>query len=284
MNNIKIMTDAACDCPKELIDKYNIDVVGMTLEFEGKEYIYGEKDEKCINTQEFYEQVRTISYLPKTASPSPDRIMQKYKTDEDIIIITLADKLSATYSTAMMAKNMHAEEGFTNKIYVIDSTTGCAGCAQLVKLASELREAGKTAEEIVSIVESKRDDLSCYGMLETVDNAIKGGRINPIFGKMANILNIKVIIKVGDSAVVPIGKARGENKALDETLHKINKEVVNKAEKDVIICHAHALPRAEKAKALLLEEGYKSVYLSEIGPVMGTYTGEGAIIVAVFKS
>lgn len=284
VNNIKIITDAACDFPKELIDKYDVDVVGMTLEFEGKDYVYGEKDSECISAKDFFAQVAKVSYLPKTASPSPDRIIQKYKTDEDVIIITLAGKLSATYSTANMAKNMYEEDkSHTNKIYVIDSTTGSAGCSQLVKLACELREHGKSAAEIVEIVEANRDNVSCYGILETLDNAIKGGRVKPIVGKVADILNIKAIVKVGESAVVPVDKSRGENKALEKVLNKVDHGIENKETKDAIICHANAPERAAKMKELLKEKGYRKIYVDEMGPVMGTYTGEGAIIVAIIK-
>lgn len=277
MNKIKIVTDSSCDLNKEIIEKYNIKVVPLNVSFGEDIYIDGELDKK-----EFYERMKSSSELPKTSCPSPERFMQSYEGDEDVIIFTIASALSGTYSAALLAKNMMLEENPNKKIAVIDTETGSIAQGQFIIKAAKLREEGKSFEEIVETIETLKKDKFFYGSLETLENAIKGGRINPLAGKLINALNMKVIIKIGDGVVKPIDSARGSNNSIKKVTSKISDMMENGKYTSLAIAHANCLEKAEKAKELILKNhSFEEVMITEIGSVMGTYTSEGAILVSV---
>lgn len=277
MNKINIITDSSCDLNKDIIEKYNIKIVPLNVSFGEDVYIDGELDKK-----EFYEKMKNSKELPKTSCPSPDKFIQSYEGNEDVIVFTLASALSGTYSAALLAKNMMLEENPNKKIAVIDTETGSIAHGQFIIKAAKMIEEGKSFEEIVDEIERLKKDYFFYGSLETLENAIKGGRINPLAGKIINALNMKVIIKIGNGAVKPIDSARGFNNSIKKVVAKIDDIVANEKCTSLAIAHANCLEKAEKIKEVILKKhSFEEVIISEIGSVMGTYASEGAILVSV---
>lgn len=279
MNKIKLVTDGSCDIPKEVIEKYNIEVVGINVSFGDESFIGGVE----IDSETFYGRMKVEKNLPKTSCPSPEKFMNTFKGEEDVLLITITSELSGTYSAAVLAKNMHDEEGKNNRVEVIDSQTGSIGQAVLVIKAAEMIENGMSLDEIVdSLNKIIKDEYVFYGTLETLENAIKGGRINPIAGKIINALNFKAIIQVTEGVVKPINKARGVNNSLKKVLDYVDNNLTNPEEKTLMVAHANCPEKGEKIKETLESKyNFKQSFVSEIGPVMGTYTAEGAILVTV---
>lgn len=277
MNNIRIITDSSCDLNKDVIEKYNIKVVQLNVSFGDEIYMDSELDNK-----EFYEKMRSSKELPKTSCPSPERFINSYEGDEDVIVLTISSKLSGTYSAALLAKNMMLEENPNKKIEVIDTKTGSILHGQLIVKVAKLVEEGKSFEEIVKTIEEIREDKEFFGSLETLDNAIKGGRINPLAGKLINALNMKVIIKVSDGVVKPIDSARGCNNSIKKVVEKAVNMAKEKNCKSLTIAHANCLEKAEKTKEMILKKyDFEEINICEIGPVMGVYASEGAILISV---
>lgn len=277
MNKIKLLVDGGCDLPKEIMEKYNIELVGLNVSFNDESYIAGEE----IDNETFYKKMSESKELPKTSCPSPDRFLEAYKGDEDVLMITVSSLLSGTYSSAKLAKDMYKDENGNKKIEVLDSMSGSIGQSLLAIKAAELINEGKTLDEIVSILEKLKNDVIFYGTLETLENAIKGGRINPLAGKLINALNFKAIIQVTEGVVKPIDKARGVNNSLKKVLEYVESNIKNVDEKILVIAHAHCEDKASKIKeSLEIKYKFKDIIIAEIGPVMGTYTSQGAILIS----
>lgn len=277
MNKIKIITDSSCDLNIEVLQKYNITSIPLNVSFGEDTYIDGE-----LEKEEFYRRMAGSKELPKTSCPSPEKFMQNYEGEEEIIVLTIASKLSGTYSTANLAKNMFEENNKNKKIAIIDTETGSIAHGQLVIKSAQLAEEGKSFEEIVETIEKLKKELVFYGSLETLENAIKGGRINPIAGKIINALNFKVIIKIGEGEVKPIDKARGDNNSIKKVVEKVCNNIGNDNKKTLTIAHANCPEKALKTKEMMLKDNnFESVNIVEIGSVMGTYTSTGAILISV---
>ena len=134
MRKIKIVTDSSCDLNSEIIQKYNIEIVPLNVSFGDKIY-----EDGYIEKSEFYEMMDKSPVLPKTSCPSPEKFIKSYEGEEDeILVITLAAKLSGTYSTAVLAKKMFEEEHPTKKVAVIDTQTGSIGQGLLIVKAAQL--------------------------------------------------------------------------------------------------------------------------------------------------
>lgn len=278
MKKIKIVTDSSCDLNNEIAEKYNIEIVPLNIAFGDDIYADGE-----IEKAEFYKMMADSPVLPKTSCPSPERFMRSYEgEEEEILVITLASKLSGTYSTAVLAKSMFEEEYPNKKVAVIDTETGSIGQGLLIVKAAQLAEEGKGLDEIVSIIESLKKDIVFYGSLETLENAIKGGRINPIAGKLINALNFKVIVKIGNGEVKPCDKARGDNNSLKKVVENVCSSIKKGEVKSLAIAHANCLDKALKVKEMMLKNhNFKSIMISEVGAVMGTYASKGAVLISV---
>ena len=277
--HIKIITDGSCDLPLEVIERVNPSIVGINVCFGDESYIGGVE----IDDKTFYEKMKTSKELPKTSSPSPDRFIEAYKCEEDeILVFTLTSKLSGTYSNAVLAKTMYLEEHPEKRIEVIDTQSGSIGVALMILKCNELIEQGKSMDEILVEIEKYKEEIIFFGALDTLENAVKGGRVNPLAGKVMNVLNLKVIIKIDEGLVKPIDKARGGVNSIKKAIDYVKTHVENETEKTVVIGHANCSDKAEKIKSLISENlNFKEILIAGIGPIMGTFTAEGAILIAV---
>lgn len=277
MSNIRIITDSSSDLNMYLAKKYGITVVPLNIHF-SNEII---ADGSLLNC-EFYERMSSSEEIPKTSHPSAEAFLKNYEGNEDLIVITISSKLSSTYATASLAKLMCEDDNKERKIAVIDSETGSIGQGQLAIMAAKLIEEEKSFEEIVEILESAKKQTVFYGVLDTLENAIKGGRVTPLTGKIVSTLNFKVLIKVGTHNVSPIGKSKGYDNALEDIKDLIRERCIDTSEKSLFIGHANNLPKAMFMKDLMLKYfEFESIHVVEVGAAMGTYTGEGAILVSI---
>ena len=279
MDKIKIITDGSCDLSHEVLNKFNINVVPLGVSFGEEHYTAGVD----IDNKEFYAKMKESKELPKTFCPSPENFCKEYQCEEDkIIVIALSSKLSGTYTSASLARDLYLSEHKEKDIRVIDSMTGSIGAGLLLIKAAKMISEGKDIDEIVEAIENLKEKISFYGTLETLENAIKGGRINPLAGKIIGALNFKAIVQIKDGVVKPIDKARGESNSIKKVANYITSSIEDTKDKILCLMHANCPEKAHKLLSII-EKTHKfdEVYISEVGPVMGTYTSEGAVLGAV---
>lgn len=277
MSKIKIVVDQALDIPKYILDRYDISVVNLNVAF-------GDEIVNHFTNEQFYEKMRTSPILPKTSCPSPDAFLEEYKsTDKDIVVITLSKELSGTYSSAILAKDLYFQEASDKKIEVVDSTNGSIGAALLaIKTANYINE-DIPYEEVVLKTKKLSETLIHYGMLETLENAVKGGRISKTKGFVANALNLKPIIQI-EKTVFVVDKARGTKNSIKKMLDILEEKVIELGMKPTILglAHSNDIEKAEMVRDMILEKyDFEEVIIAEIGPIIGTYTAEGGILVSV---
>lgn len=279
MDKIKIITDGSCDLSHEVLNKFNINVVPLGVSFGEEHYTAGVD----IDNKEFYAKMKDSKELPKTFCPSPENFCKEYQCEEDkIIVIALSSKLSGTYNSASLARDLYLSEHKEKDIRVIDSMTGSIGAGLLLIKAAKMISEGKDIDEIVEAIENLKEKISFYGTLETLENAIKGGRINPLAGKIIGALNFKAIVQIKDGVVKPIDKARGESNSIKKVANYITSSIEDTKDKILCLMHSNCPEKAHKLLSII-EKTHKfdEVYISEVGPVMGTYTSEGAVLGAV---
>jgi DegV family protein with EDD domain len=278
--DIKIVTDGSCDFPKEILERANPDLVGINVSFGDESYVGGLE----IDDVTFYEKMRSSAELPKTSSPSPERFIELFKNEnhEELLVITLTSKLSSTYSNAVLAKQLYLEEHPEKRIEVVDSKSGSIGVALMISKCAKLIEEGKSMDEILEDIERQQKDIVFYGVLDTLENAVKGGRVNPIAGKIISVLNYKVLIKIDEGLVKPIDKARGEVNSLKKLFEYVKNSVGDVTGKSITIAHSNCPDKVTKIKRYIEDHyDFKEILTASIGPIMGTFTSEGAILVAV---
>lgn len=277
---VKIITDSASDLPKEYIKKYNVEIVPLTVELEGKIY----KDGVDITTEKFNQLMIKSNQLPKTAHPSPEtfkKVFLKYINDGyDILCLTISSKLSGTYQSAMIAKNNIKT---SEKIFVFDTLAASSGEALQVIKASKLIQKGEKIKEVLRKLTEYRNRINILILLDTLENIVKGGRLTKIQGVIAKILNFKIILHNNEGAVEMLEKIRGKKRFFKKVLEIIDERVkkLNLSNLNVGITHVDNIEEAIMFKKII-EEKYnpKDIFVNHMGATIATYAGKGGIIIS----
>jgi DegV family protein with EDD domain len=279
MNRVKIISDGGCDLPKYIADELDVTVVPLSVQF-GTETLKSD-----IEPEVFYEKMKEALELPKTSSPSPDDFIKAFRAVEegrDIVVISLSSGISSTYNHALMAKEMILEEGYQGRIEILDSLTASVGQGLLVYKTAKLAEVQTSVDEIVLSVQKWIKSTATYFVLDTLDNVIRGGRLDRVRGTVATILNIKLFMGASEVGTLDVlEKIRGTQNALKRLMEKVG-ETRHDIEKEVLaVAHSNCEKRARSVMEQLLQKyPFKDVIFANMGPVIGTYAGEGGILVA----
>lgn len=276
---IKIITDSCSDLPQEILEEYDIGVIPLEIRFDEKSYLDGID----ITNSEFYGMMRSQARLPKTACPSPEQFLKEFhQTEDDILVVTISSGLSSTYNSALIAKELHEKESRNKKIYVIDSLSASVGEGLVVRKAAQLRTAGIVIEKIADLLRKSAKEGQVFFLLETLENIVKGGRIGKVSGKLAALLSIKLIMKSDGHGVVDLAeKVRGSRRALRRLVEIIGENCANIVDKTLAIAHANCYEKALEFKAMVEEKyRFKEIIISTIGATIGTYSGEGGILIS----
>lgn len=276
MSNIQIITDSMTDVPKEIVDKYHIIVVPLTVTFGDDQFLDGFD----ISSQEFYKKLEDSEELPKTSQVPPSKFIEVFKKTLDqgkeIICINGSSKASGTYQSAMLAKN----ELETDQITLIDSLGLCFGAGMLVYEAAKLADEGLGRQEITERVLELVSKVDHIFTVDTMDNLKKGGRINPMKASIATMLNIKPILTVVDGLVEPLDKVRGSKKVISKMIDIAQERGLDFTDKTVCIAHAESLDRLNELKQSVIEElNPKELIVAEIGCTIGTHCGKGTLAI-----
>lgn len=209
---VRIITDSAADFEPWELKELDIHCIPLTVIFGEKEY----QENVNLSKEEFYRLLEENQGAPKTAQPSPAALMEQFhqakEAGDEAVYITLSSALSGTYQSAVMAKEMVGCPGS----YVVDSKNATGGQRLLVEQAVLLRDAGKTAAEIVAGVEAIRDRVVLYACIDTLEYLYHGGRISHTAYKIGTMAQVKPIIRVSQDGRVEVpSKALGMRKGMD---------------------------------------------------------------------
>lgn len=276
----KIVVDSCCELPESLKKDVRFEIVPLEL------YIgdYQVWDDENFDQSDFIKRVAASSQCAKTACPSPERYMEAYHAPvDDVFVVTLSSKLSGSYNSAVLGKNLYYETYGKNKnIHICDSESACCGETQIALKAMELEEAGLPFDEIVGELEAFRDAANTYFVLDNLETLRKNGRLTGVKAFVASTLNIKPVMGAEKGVIVQRGQAVGTKKALAKMVDMLVKETVHSEKKNLIITHVNCPERAEKVKQMFLEKlKFKGVYIHNAAGVGTVYANDGGIIVTV---
>lgn len=219
MKKIKLITDSTCDLPKEVLEKNNIEVMRLLINFGEESYLDGIE----INQDELFEKIESRNIFPTTSQITPNRFLEVFenakKNDEILILVLISSVMSGTYQSACLAKKMSEYDD----IYIVDSKSTCSGLGVLVLRAANLIKEGKSVEEIIDDLEREKYKINSSLSFDSLDNLIKGGRISKTVGVVTGILGIKLILEIKDGLMAVKDKVRGSKKAVKRIIEDIEK-------------------------------------------------------------
>lgn len=277
---LQILADSCCDLPKNLIEKYEIDILPITVINQNVEY----EDFFEITAKEVYQQMRNGVEF-KTAQIPPQRFIEKFteyaQNNIEAIYIAFSSELSGTYQSAIFARETVKEQYPNLSIEIIDSRAATLGCGMIALKAAEMVKNKSSKEDILDTVLKYIESMEHIFTVDDIEYLFKGGRVSRMQSLLGGMLNIKPVLHVEDGKLVAIEKARGKNKAYKFILEEIEKRIIDKNNIETIaIAHGDDEETALKIKTML-EDKFKvdNFLISQIGAAVGSHSGPGTIAI-----
>ncbi|MGP1611487.1 MAG: DegV family protein [Catonella sp.] len=272
-----ILCDSGADLTDELKAKEEVIKVPLSLMLGDEVFV----DDENLDALDFLKKMKNYPDTPKSACPSPEDYLKHFDKADEVYIITISSKLSASYNSAKIAIDMYHEEKGKNKIYLIDSKGAAATQALLANKIVELKNAGADYDETVKGVEELNAKKQTTFVLETLENLRKNGRLTGLKAFIAEALNIKPIMTTDEEGnIIKADQARGINKACVALADLTAKHAIETGSKALVISHCNCSERAEKIKAMLEEKHkFEKVDIVPTGGIATLYAAEGGIII-----
>jgi len=268
---VRVVTDSACDLPDEVAAELGIVIVPLTIRFGADEFV----DRRDLSPEDFWKRCAASATLPETAAPAPGQFEAAYRGlvadgATGLVCVSLSSAMSATMQSAQVAADAL---GATVPIQVVDSRSATLGLGMIAVGAAERARDGASTEEVAAYARELADRSHVWGALDTLDNLRKGGRIGGAKAMLASVLSIKPIIEVRGGRVEEGGKQRTRSKALQFLVDKVRG--AGPLER-LAVLQADA-PDADAFVAQLQPFAPEPIVVGQVGPVVGTHAGRGAI-------
>jgi DegV family protein with EDD domain len=268
---IKIVTDSTSDLPLEYLEKFDISLIPLYINFKDRGYIDGVE----ITRQEFYEMLPDQEIPPTTATPSIEAVLDLYQKLADqgadqIISLHISEALSATVDVARKAA-----ERAPIPVTVIDSGQLSMGLGFQVLYAARAAQKGESLESILSELKNREKHLYVFAALDTLDYLRRSGRMSRIVAGIGSILHVKPILKMN------LGKpaselVRTQTKAIQKLIDTIKH--LGPIEEFALV-HTNAPQAAqelwEKVKSFIPDQNFPISV--NVTPVLGSHLGPGAV-------
>ena len=276
---VKVVVDSTSDIPEKLAKEWDITIVPAYVVFGGKCY----RDRLEITDDEIYARLDHDSVFPTTSVPSPQDFADVYNklADEtnEIISIHLTSRESGVYNAALLGKGLVSKKCH---IEVVDSLSVAMSCGILAIAAAREAKSGATLEKVTEVVRESIPRLHLIMVLDTLKYVVRGGRVGKGYGLLGSVLRVKPLLTMRDGKLVLAGVARTRTTAI-KRLYDFVEDFPQVSE--IAVSYATSKEDAE-ALAERIKSSHPDVplYLTRIGPVLGTHAGPGAMGVAVRES
>ncbi|MFA5594896.1 MAG: DegV family protein [Trueperaceae bacterium] len=269
---LAIITDSTSDLTAEELQRLQVEAVPLHVNFKGKTW----QDWAEISPADIIAGVKAGADLPSTSQPSPAEFSAAYDRAiaggaEAILVITISSKISGTLQSATIAG-----EGASVPVTVFDSLAASLGHGEMVRVASRMRGAGASLDEIVAAISKVRDTNFVVFTVGTLEFLQKNGRIGRASAFLGGLLNVKPLLTLDNGVVGPLTRARGMKKAQQEMVDRFKAYADAQSGPVVLnLIHVQDAPAAEGLRAAIDAAGIKYEFggYHEIGAVIASHTG-----------
>ena len=279
MSGVRVITDSISCLPPDLVAACGIGVVPINLILGDRSY----RDEIDMTRREFYELLPKAKKLPTTSAPSPADFLEAYRNlgegAEGILCITAVSKLSATFESARLAREMAHRELPQLTVEILDSRSALGSQGLVVLAAARAAEEGRDLAQVIQAAQEAIPRVNLVAMLDTLYYLMKGGRVPMVAAWASSLLSIKPIIELAGGEVVPLERPRTKPRALKRLAGIAEERAAGRATR-VMIHHANTPEEAAVLEAEVRSRiNCSELYITEASPVIGTHVGPGLLAI-----
>ena len=285
MNDFILSCESTVDMPFSLINSRDIPVLFYTYTADGKEYVddMGRDPEALPRFYKILEKE-----IPSTSQLNEfqyedffDELLQK----GDVLHIAFGTGMTNSYQGAVAAAEKLREKYPERKLMVIDSLCSSSGYGMLVSGAADLRDEGKSMDEVAKWTDEWRHRVHHEFYSTDLKYFRRSGRMSGATATVAAILNICPILRIDAAGKIEAyDKTRGKQNAIKYIMDKMEKHAVDGENYSgkVFICHSNVIDDAKATKEAI-EKRFKKidgeVQIFDIGTIIASHTGPGTVAV-----
>ncbi len=272
-----IVCDTTAYLPDDLIAAHGIERISLYVALAGEQ----RRESEISDYDGFFERLRASDDGATTSQPSIGDFIEVYEPllsdGREVVSIHLSSTISGTYEAALQARQrLIDEDRGGERVYVVDSRTGCGGMGLLVLAAVAGARAGEAPEQIVERAHSMRSELRMWFAIDTLEYLRRGGRIGAARAWLGSALQIKPILTL-EEEITPVERVRTRRRVF-ERLVKYAEELKAEGRDAWVVQHIHDPENAQRLVERCREVmGTDPLFVSEVGPVIGAHTGPGLL-------
>ncbi|MEP7200387.1 MAG: DegV family protein [Chloroflexota bacterium] len=271
---IKIVVDSTCDLPSDLLQRHQITVVPINIQFGTETF----KEGVDLDQTAFYRKVEANHMLPKTSQPSPGEFIAVYQriaaAGDTLLSMHVTGKLSGTCQSAELAATQLRGQ---LDVRVFDSWCGSAGLGYMALEAARMAEGGQSIDEIIQRMEAIRPRVNIFLSPENLKYLQMSGRVSNAQAVIGSMLSMKPIIALDKGMLNPAARIRTRSKAIEHML-TLTREKVGDQPINLAIVHAEAPSDAaalmQRAQALF---NVKESFVEDLATSLAVHFGPGCL-------
>jgi DegV family protein with EDD domain len=276
MSPVAVVTDTTNYLPRELADSEGIHQVSLYVGWQDDQ----RREIELDSFDPFYKRLGTDPDLPTTSQPSIGDFLAVWEplleAGQDIVSIHLAGGISGTCESARQAQGMLAERGLGERVEVLDSETACGGLGLVLLAAAAAARGGGDKDAVVTRAREARKALKIWFCVDTLEYLRRGGRVGKAQAWIGGTLKIKPILSL-EYEITPVERVRTAKRAF-ERMVQYAQELHDDGADRWVVQHIQAHEQAERLMDRCREIfDSEPIFTSEVGPVIGTYTGPGLL-------
>lgn len=277
---MRIICDSMADVPKDIIEKFNVKVLPLTVIIDDKEYLDGID----LTHEEFYQILRNNENIPKTSQVTYGMFLETFEEitskGEEILYIGGSSSASGTFQSATMARNDIANK---DKIHLFDTYSLSVSAGLFVVKACQLKEQGLSITEIIKELEILKGSETAVFFVDDLKHLQKGGRISSTKATIGTLLKIKPILTLDEGIVVPHSQVRGTKQVYSSMIDFTLKKKTALKDRIILIGYCDNTKDLEGFKTALsnyVDLNLENIHTVKIGAGVSSHSGPSIIGIA----
>lgn len=272
-----IITDSTAYLPDAIISQYGVKVVPLNIHFHDRVFQEGID----LTNSDYYHTLRREPIFPLTSQPPAGNfteIFKKLKPGDEALVILISSSLSGTIQSALLARDILANNQIS--ITIIDSQSTTIGLAFQVIRACELIAEGIEIPVIKSELEKIQESTRLFFVVDNLEYLVRGGRISHLSKYIGNFFKIKPVLWIKSGKIEVFKKIRTKKKAINVIIEEL-KDYPETVER-IAITHVDSPDEAQYLLKEITKIYPADIPIIETGPVIGTHVGPGSIGLAFY--